>query len=81
MIQYLLLLLELSRKKIGETAPSIDDYKKKIKNLPDDGSVTLTILKQPNMQKAGNNMVRIKLKSSNVQNESIVTIIVAVTNN
>lgn len=69
------------KKKIGETAPSIDDYKKMIKNLPDDGSVTLTILKQPNMQKAGNNMVRIKLKSSNVQNESIVTIIVAVTNN
>lgn len=69
------------KKKIGETAPSIDDYKKLIKNLPDDGSVTLTILKQPNMQKAGNNMVRIKLKSSNVQNESIVTINVVVTNN
>lgn len=69
------------KKKIGETAPSIDDYKKLIKNLPDDGSVTLTILKQPNMQKAGNNMVRIKFKSSNVQNESIVTINVVVTNN
>ena len=69
------------KKKIGETAPSINDYKKMIKNLPDDGSVTLTILKQPNMQKAGNNMVRIKFKSSNVQNESIVTIIVVVTNN
>lgn len=52
-----------------------------IKNLPDDGSVTLTILKQPNMQKAGNNIVRIKLKSSNVPKESIVTIIVAVTSN
>lgn len=69
------------KKKIGETAPSIDDYKKMIKNLPDDGSVTLTVLKQPNMQKAGNNMVRIKLKSSNVPKESIVTIIVVVTNN
>ena len=68
-------------KKIGETAPSIDDYKKMIKNLPDDGSVTLTILKQPNMQKAGNNMVRIKLKSSNVPKEYIATINVVVGNN
>lgn len=68
-------------KKIGETAPSIDDYKKMIKNLPDDGSVTLTVLKQPNMQKAGNNMVRIKLKSSNVPKESIATINVVVGNN
>ena len=69
------------KKKIGETAPSINDYKKMIKNLPDDGSVTLTVLKQPNMQKAGNNMVRIKLKSSNVPKESIVTINVVVGNN
>ncbi|WP_276864038.1 FMN-binding protein [Anaerococcus tetradius] len=65
-------------KKVGDPAPTIDDYMSLITNLPADGSVTIEPLSTPNMENKGINKIRMKVKSSNVQKESTVTILVVV---
>ena len=65
-------------KKVGESKPSLEDYMSLVTNLPDDGSVTIEPLKEPDMTKAGTNSIRIRFKSSNVSKESIRTINVIV---
>ena len=65
-------------KKVGDPAPTVDEYMNLITNLPDDGSVTIEPLSTPNMESKGTNKVRMKVKSTNVQKESTVTILVVV---
>ena len=65
-------------KKVGDPAPTVDDYMNLITNLPDDGSVSIEPLSTPNMQSKGNYRIRMKVKSKNVGKESTVTILVVV---
>ena len=65
-------------KKVGDSAPTVDEYMNLITNLPDDGSVSITLLKYPDMSKPGNNMIRIEIKSSNVPKTTTQTINVSV---
>ena len=65
-------------KKVGDPAPTVDEYMNLITNLPDDGSVSIKLLKNPDMSKPGNNMIRIEIKSSNVPKTTTQTINVIV---
>ena len=50
-------------KQLGSAAPTIDEYKALFKNIPNDGTVTVTIVKGPDMSKKGPNVVRLKFES------------------
>ena len=56
---------------IGDDEPSIDDYKKLFKNIPDDGSVTIDIIKRPDMSKKVTK-ARLEFKSKYVSGTSKV---------
>ena len=65
-------------KNVGEPKPSLEDYMSLVTNLPDDGSVTIEPLKEPDMTKPGTYSIRIRFNSSNVSKPSIRTINVVV---
>ncbi|KWZ77370.1 FMN-binding protein, partial [Anaerococcus tetradius] len=56
---------------IGDDEPSIDDYKKLFKNIPDDGSVTIDIIKRPDMSKK-DTKARLEFRSKHVSGTSKV---------
>lgn len=53
-------------KKVGDPAPTEDDYKAMIKNLPDDGSVRMEIVGSPDMTRAGYTVVKLRFHSTYV---------------
>ena len=65
-------------KKVGDPAPTVDDYMNLITNLPDDGSVSIRLLKNPDMSKPGNNLIRMEIISSHVKKTTTQTINVVV---
>lgn len=54
-------------KKQNDPAPTLDDYKALIKNLPKDGSVTVEVENPPNMSVKKNHIVTLKFKSTHVK--------------
>lgn len=65
-------------KKLNDQAPTLDEYKALVQNLPKDGSVTVEVVNQPNMSKAGPNRVQLKFKSKYVDGIGKKTVLVTV---
>ena len=65
-------------KKLNDPAPTLDEYKALVQNLPKDGSVTVEVVNQPNMSKAGPNRVQLKFKSKYVDGIGKKTVLVTV---
>ena len=60
---------------IGGDEPSIEDYKKLFKNIPDDGSVTIEVVKKPNMNaKEKQTIARLKFTSTHTDKPSYKSI-------
>ena len=65
-------------KKLNDQAPTLDEYKALVQNLPKDDSVTVEVVNQPNMSKAGPNRVQLKFKSKYVDGIGKKTVLVTV---
>lgn len=65
-------------KKLNDPAPTLDDYKALVKNLPKDGSVTVEVENPPNMSVKKNYIVTLKFKSTHVDGIGVKRISVKV---
>ncbi len=65
-------------KEVGDPEPTIDEYRALFRNIPDDGSVTIEILKHPDMSAAGNQIARLQFRSQYVSGVSKVSIAVVI---
>ena len=65
-------------KEEGDPEPTIEEYQALFSNIPEDGSVTIDILKHPDMSAAKTQIVRLQFKSKYVSGLSTVSVAVIV---